>query len=58
MSGELFWNLLMRFIFFQIFVLLLDRIRLELAAGSNPKPELRAEILEAPRLSPKKPSQV
>jgi hypothetical protein len=36
-TTELFWNLIMRFIFFQIFVLLLDRIRLELVARSGDK---------------------
>ena len=38
MTGVLFWNLLMRFIFFQVFVLLLDRIRLELVSRSSGKP--------------------
>ena len=36
--GELVWNLLMRFILFQVFVLLLDRIRCELVTRSSDKP--------------------
>jgi hypothetical protein len=35
MMGVLVWNLLMRFVFYQVFVLLLDRIRVELAARNN-----------------------
>jgi len=33
LSGFVVWNLFMRFIFFQVFVLLLDRIRRDLADG-------------------------
>ena len=35
LTGVLIWNLFMRFVFFQIFVLLLDRIRLELVTRSS-----------------------
>ena len=52
MTCILVWNVLMRFAFFQVFVLLLDRIRLELVARNNTKPEFRAEFLEAPRQPP------
>ena len=35
MAGVMIWNLFMRFILFQVFVLLLDRIRVELATRSS-----------------------
>jgi hypothetical protein len=35
MSGLVAWNLFMRFILFQVFVLLLDRIRLEIASNTG-----------------------